>query len=138
MHEATALNPVTEFPVRQIADRKPNGDGERLGWWTRLQLLYGVRANDMANHPQTPNGIPLNISTIGTWVVIIVAILGGFWWSYQLGQTNGKQQQTIEQLTERLTKAESDAAEAKKFSIYAAAGQDEENGHKPNQPKKEK
>jgi hypothetical protein len=123
---------VKDGPSREM----PTDDGERLSLWQRLQLALGVRTIDMAIHPQTPPSIPLNVTTIGTWVVIIVAILGGFWWSYQLGQTNGRQQQTIEQLNERLTKAEQDAAESKKFQIYAAAGADEQNGHKPN-PKKE-
>lgn len=131
MAEAVAIKPVTHFPVRQTSEATENGELTR---WQRILLAYGVRTT-MAN-PQTPS-MPLNVTTIGTWVVIMVAVLGGFWWAFTQGREVGKQEETIRLLNERLTRAESDAAEAKKFQIYAAAGSDEQNGHKPNQ-KKEK
>lgn len=136
----TAKEPIWRPIVKDdttVRKNVPPDDGERLSIWQKLQLTFGVRSIDMANHPNTPPSIPLNVTTIGTWVVIIATVLGGFYWAYTQGQTNGRQEQVIQQLNERLSKAEADAAESKKFQIYAAAGADEQNGHKPNQTKKE-
>lgn len=123
MENAVALKPVTNFPVKQVS--KPNEHGE-FNWLQKIQLAYGVRT--MANSPQTPS-IPLNVTTIGTWVVIIAAVLGGFWWSFTQGREIGRQEQTIQQLSDRLQKAEQDAAEAKKFQVYNTGAKDEKDGH---------
>lgn len=137
--EAVALDRSLKViqPTSNGITKLPKEHGE-FGWWQRIQLTYGVRT--MANSPQTPS-IPLNVTTLGTWVVIIATILGGFVWSWQQGKTAGieqrdaqaqieKAQDQLKQVQEAANKAEADAAEAKKFGIYAAAGADAQSGHK--------
>lgn len=143
--EAVALERPLKVvqPIKDATSETPVERGE-FRWWERIQLAYGVRT--MANRPQTPS-IPLNVTTLGTWVIIIATILGGFAWTWKQGRDAGYEQRDaqaqIEQLMQQLkqnqietNRAEADAAEAKKFGIYAAAGSDANSGHKPNQKEK--
>lgn len=126
MNEMSAAK-ITPFPgfetlAEEAKERRPKGI-------VRFGILAGVF---MAN-PESPRGWSLNPAVI-TLVLTIAGMIafGG----YYMGTKDAENRQ----LLERIQKAEADAAEAKKLGIYAAAGQDQETGHKPapKQPKEKK
>lgn len=113
--------PGTETLETADEEKQP----KRPHWFFRAAVWTGVIMSD----PETPKGWSFNPSTITLGLVIASLIAGG---SYYLGA----QAEREKQIMERLRIAEHDAAEAKKFSVYAAAGSDAQTGHKP-EPKKE-
>lgn len=121
VHEATIKKgTVHHWPGLEIIENK------QLPWYIRAAIWTGV----IMATPETPKGWSFNPSTVTLALVVAGMIAGG---SYYLGA----QAEREKQIMERLRIAEHDAAEAKKFSVYAAAGSDAQTGHKP-EPKEKK
>lgn len=105
----------------------PPSPKRELPWVIRATTWIGIT---MAT-PETPRGWSFNPATVTLALIVAGGILtGGYLWGENVTERR--------HLMERLQKAEADAAEAKKFSIYATAGADEAAGHKPNQKEKQK
>jgi hypothetical protein len=139
---------VVVYPPLWSATLNSEGDSEiRKASWFK-QKLYDVGIFDMSGSPKD-TGIRLNYSTAIFYIMLLTAVAGGWVWTWQTAKQVGidqqkiaddqeKQNMLIEQMKQQIISAQADAAEAKKFGIYAAAGADEQNGHKPNQQKQEK
>lgn len=133
-----AITPGTV--IKHPANHKATIDYGEIKWWQRIFYDLGVYA--MADAKPAPPEFRVTYATVS----IILAILGSMaalWWftwttANQSGYERGRAETERQVLKDRLNKAEADAAEAKKFQIYAAAGSDEQNGHKPNQSKEKK
>lgn len=117
MHENSIAikRPYHVVNQREEMPKKPS-------WIIRLLNYLGVT---MPN-TESPRGWSFNPATITLTLTVAGLLVGG---GYYVGQKDRETQH----LLERIQKAETDAAEAKKFSVYAAAGADEASGHKPNQ-----
>lgn len=131
MNEAIARSNVNYFPGQQVGD-SDSGELNYLG-----QRLYEAGVIDMA--PSTkPPGFYVNWTTVTGILALCVFIGGLFMFTWNTARDVQRREDEVRHLQERLLKAETDAAEAKKFSVYAAAGADEAAGHKPNQKEKAK
>ena len=141
MNATTAPAKTNVLPIRTPRHDPADAIPRRRYWpWIQRRLVdLGIGTYDMAEleAPTKPPGFYLNYTTASFYMGLIVVILGGFWFMYDRIDQNaferGRQETELKQLQERLQKAEFDASEAKKFSVYAAAGSDADNGHKPNQ-----
>jgi hypothetical protein len=114
---------------------------------TRIQrLLYNAYITNMAGTtapPRTPVNwtVITGLCAVGTFILVLLTMVCAATWfisaqSQHILDMETQTKRDKEAMELRISKAEADAAEAKKFGIYAAAGSDEKNGHKPNQEKK--
>lgn len=75
-------------------------DEKRPGWFKRQLVALGVY--DMANASTQPLNGNINFQKLSFFLGLVLAILGGFWWSYNLGRTSGietgRQQEVIDQM----------------------------------------
>jgi hypothetical protein len=101
-------NPVA-IPVRKTDNNVTDFPSEKpeevyIPWWKR-QLLYGGILT-MAGSQTKPPGFFVNLQTLALIVPIVLAILGGFWWTWeraiQKGIEIGVTQTEKRQLEERL------------------------------------
>jgi hypothetical protein len=135
----TAIVPnIYDFPIDG-----PHTDDDyeepKRGWVTRRLEDAGIK--EMAPTSTRPPGY--NWTVIGGICAVISTVLvlmglfcaGAYYMGIQAQQMEMLKQDNM-RLQKDVEKAQNDAAEAKKFSIYATAGADEKNGHKPNQEKK--
>lgn len=118
MNGATATafgQPGNVLPMRGVPDdptvRPPT-------WMERRAIELGVI--EMASAPTRPPGFYVNWSTV-TGIIAIIGVIGAlFVYVWNTAHEQGAREAKIRQLEERLQKAEFDAAEAKKFSVYDA------------------
>jgi hypothetical protein len=145
MNAPTVPAKTNVLPLRRGEQEQTDEQHRRRYWpWVQRRLVdLGIGTYDMAelDAPTRPPGFYLNYTVALFYMALIGAVLGGFWFMYDRIDRNayerGRQETELKQLQERLQKAEFDASEAKKFSVYAAAGSDAETGHKPQQQQKE-
>ena len=136
--DATATAKLFDFPVNGPYTDDDYQEPKR-GWFRRRFEEAGIV--EMATTSTRPPGY--NWTVIGGICVVIttVILLAGLfctatWFlATQANQIHNLENENL-RLQHEIEKAQSDAAEAKKFGIYAAAGEDQKNGHKPNQEKK--
>jgi hypothetical protein len=116
-----AASNITRFP---ITGESIQNEVERPSWIVRASHWLGVTMPQ----PEHPRGWTLNPATVTLAIIIAGGLVtGGYLWGENITERR--------HLLERIEAAEKDAAEAKKFSIYATAGSDASTGHKP-EPKK--
>lgn len=97
----------------------------------RFWLLRATDWIGITMKTETPSGWSFNPATVTLALVVAGGILtGGYLWGENVTERR--------HLLQRIEQAEKDAAEAKKFSIYATAGADEASGHKPEPKEKQK
>ena len=125
MNEHIARNNVTNFRGLQSYIEQPKD--KKRSWILVVTDWIGITMPQ----PERPNGWQLNPATVTLSLLIAGGLVtGGYLWGENITERK--------HLMERIQKAEADAAEAKKFSVYAAAGADEAAGHKPNQKEQPK
>ena len=136
--DATATAKLFDFPVNGPYTDDDYQEPKR-GWFRRRFEEAGIV--EMATTSTRPPGynwtVIGGICTVITAVVVLMGLFCGaaYYMGIQAQQMEMLRQDNI-RLQKDVEKAQNDAAEAKKFSIYATAGADEKNGHKPNQEKK--
>jgi hypothetical protein len=120
---ATVYEPGNVLPMRGVPDdptvRPPT-------WMERRAIELGVI--EMAAAPTKPPGFYVNFTTI-SFLIVVLSAIGGLWWftwqtAYQRGERDAQIQAEREQsarerkaLEERIVKAEEDARKAKEFGI---------------------
>ena len=136
MNEAATAR-VFGFPIAG-----PHSDDEyqepKRGWFGRRFEEAGIIDMPTSTRPPGYNWTVIGgiCTVIATLLILLSMFCGGaYYMGIQAQQMEMLRQDNI-RLSKEVEKAQADAAEAKKFGIYAAAGSDEQNGHKPNQEKK--
>lgn len=123
----TALPKVFDFSTRGQAEEMSRD--EEVSWLTRR--LYELGVLDMA--PSTkPPGFYVNWTTVTSLIVVVSAIVGLWYFTWQTAQQagfeKGKQEAERQQLSERLNKTEEELRRTKDLKLVQA-GQNA--GHEP-------
>lgn len=118
MNEAIARSNVNYFPERQSTDDPAVRELNFLG-----RRLHEAGVIEMA--PSTkPPGFFVNWTTVTSLVVVVSAIVGLWYFTWQAaeqaGYHRGKDEIEKQQLLKQIDDAKRDAAEAKKLQTYAA------------------
>ncbi len=137
MNEAATAK-IFGFPVSGPYTDDDYQEPKKRGWFGRRLEEAGIIDMPTSTRPPGYNWTVIGgICTVIATVLILVSMFCGA--AYYMGM-QAQQMEMIRQdnirLRDEVKAAQADAAEAKKFSIYATAGADEKNGHKPNQEKK--
>jgi hypothetical protein len=122
--DATAANRtnISHFPSLTNYGGTEGADRKTLRWWLRVTNWIGLT---MANE-QKPSGWSWNPATITLSLVIAGGLYAGGWYM-------GQKDKDYQHLLEKIQKAETDAAEAKKLQTYSAGVADT---HEKKEPKK--
>lgn len=146
---ATAMEAgnVKHFPGYGVLGNETDDPAVRspLTFWQQRAVDLGMRTMAVTPTVKPPywntTMVTAWCAVAGVLLVLIGMVVALWYFTWQTadaqGYYRGKDETEKRQLRERLEKAEDDAAEAKKFSVYAAAGSDAETGHKPK-PKEKK
>jgi hypothetical protein len=132
---ATAIESarVLDWPVNPILGNEADDPAVRQPSWIKRRLHeLGVLAMPATN-PQPP-GFFVNWTTITSLIVVVSAIVGLWYFTWQAAQEAGYQRGRDEaekqQLIKQIEEAKRDAAEAKKLQTYSAGVADTHNESK--------
>jgi hypothetical protein len=107
-------------PIWETDEEKPSpGKVVRVLNWTGIT---------MANS-ENPRGFSFNPAVITLFLMILSLVAGGGWYL-------GYQARQLEELRQSVIEAKQKAEHAETLGTYAAAGTDEQNGHKPEKKTK--
>lgn len=103
---------------------------ERVSWFRQRLIDLGVI--EMATSTKPP-GFYVNFSTV-TVIVLVVSAIGGLWWftwqtAYQQGFQKAQYDAQIEQLQKESADAKKKAEDALKLQTYNARQTDNKDGH---------